>query len=246
MIKNFVEDIFLKTIYPDITDYKNAGILDYSTTIQTAYEMVVDDVENRGLDSRKCHVPIDLNKLSTDSAFQYLKSKTLTADGVSEAFEAKRERRFVINVSAKASGLNTFNLQGSNEASEPEASSTYWTTISTLTWDADEATGEKSIKFSDKYKWYRLSVETSVSVTFTASVYETLWDFIIAYKTFINIFSAWSGETNDWIDIRKKDVLDKYEELMATAKINYDSDDSGTPDTEIATGGSIGSIPIWS
>jgi hypothetical protein len=246
MIKNFVEDIFLKTIYPDITDYKNAGILDYSTTIQTAYEMVVDDVENRGLDSRKCHVPIDLNKISTDSEFQYLKSKTLTADEIGEAFEAKRERRFVINVTAKASGVNTFNLQGSNEANEPASDSSYWTTISTLTWDVDDVVSEKSVKFSDKYKWYRLSVTTSVSVTFTASVYETLWDFIIAYKTFFLVFSAWSGEANDWIDIRKKDVIEKYEELMATAKINYDLDDTGKPETEIATGGSIGSIPIWS
>lgn len=250
MITNFVTDDLLLAINPDITQHFSADQTDHSEVINTAYENVIDDIENRGLDARKCHVPIDLNKLSTDTAFQYLRPLTKTATYEGEIFEGKRERRLVINVTSKtASTAWTFTLQGSNEVDEPEASSSYWETVTTIISYTTDTTGEKTVKFTKKYKWYRLrAVPTgSTSITFTAALYETIWDFVIAYKAMQLIYAYWMKEENDIWDNRRKVAMEEYEKLMSVVKANYDLDDSGGYDSDegsIDMPGSITSSPI--
>ncbi len=253
MIVNFVDDTFLGTIYPDISNHLRTGDTDYSSQIATAHAMFIDDLENRDLDSRLCMVPLDLNRTSTSTNLQHLESETMTAAGYGEAVVGNRERRFVVNITAKtASNAWTFILEGSNDSEEPADDDSTWTTVTTLTSAVGDTTGQKTIKFSAKYYWYRLRVtlDTSAgahSITFTACIYETIYDYAIAYIAFKLIFGSWIKENGDIWTARKEQAESDYSKLMETIKINYDRDEDGIPeDVERyrKIGGNVGSVSI--
>ena len=250
MITNFVTDSFLQTIYPDIDSQRLPSQTDFSQIVSTAHELVIDDIENRGFDSRLCQVPIDLNRSSADEDLQYFKSLTLTASTNRSAFKGNREKRFVVNVTAKTVNTAwTFILHGSNESNEPAADSIYWIKVVELISNNADTIGQLTVKYSAKYKWYRLRAETSVisSVTFTACLYETIWDYLIMQMAMKLLFTSWSRQEGDTWDMRRGIAIDEYERLIDTIRINYDADEDGKPEASERNrivGGQIGSISI--
>lgn len=236
MITNFINDNYLKTFYPDISKNRDSGLLDYSTIISTAYKTVIQDVNNAGINPRLCHTPIDLNQGSNDTSYQYLKEKTISTDTVNEAVHAmvdNREGRYYIYLSSQPANDVVFRLQGSNEHNTPLSESAYWETIKYLAWTNVSEAGYNTIEFTDKYKWYRLTINTSETIKFRAGLYETIWDNIIAHKALQIIYQGWTKEEGDTWDVRRRLAQETYDTLIQTAKINYDTDGSGTGQDEI-------------
>jgi len=256
MLRNFVNDEYLEKYFPDIVNYRKGGQVDYSGSISTAFELVMEDVIGRGLHPRRCMVALDLvrDEDASDN-IQQLTSATISATTNYDAWEGDKQLRFVVNLTSKTVLTDdwSFILQGSNKATEPDDVDSTWETVKTIQYDTNTAAGdivEETETFVTMYLWYRLRVvknSGSGSVTFTASLYETAFDSLIAYRTLDIIARTYqTGLAEKW-DVIKEQMKQEYEDRLASIKISYDSNDDGIPETTeggVSVGGRIGSIGL--
>ena len=252
MIQNFLTDSDLEVYYPDLVSFRRGGQVDYSDMITKAHEMVVRDIINKGVNPRLLMVPIDLNRdADTDPNYQHLESWTLSDSDNGYAWEGKgREGRFVITISSRTADTGwDFLLQGSNESDRPEDGSAYWTTIKTVSIVAANGSGTTNYTFTDLYKWYRVKVTKTSgvgSVVFTAGVYETAFDPLIAHKAMQYVFAGWRTEPNDQWDLRLDEAKQAYTDALASIQFGMDSDEDGIADDtegQSKVGGRFGSMP---
>lgn len=256
MLRNFVTDSDLEGYFPNIVNFRQGGQQDYSTAINKAFEFVIDDLENRGFKTRLMMVPIDLARDSDATAnIQKLTSVTISATTSYDAWKGGRQRRFVVNLTDKSDLTDdwSFILQGSNELSTPEDDSDDWEDVETIQYDAGntaEQVIENSEVFSTMYAYYRLKVVKnggSGSVTFTASVYEKVFDFLIACKTLEFIAMGWKSGLNVRWDDMQEDMAVRFETALASIKCSYDADQDGIPEEseeKVSVGGRIGSMGL--
>lgn len=253
MLLNFLADSDLQAYYPDMISFRRGGQVDYSDMIAKAHEVVIRDIINKGVNPRLLMVPIDLNRdADTDPNHQHLESWTLSASDVGYAWKGKgREGRFVITISDRTTGTGwDFLLQGSNESDRPADASTYWTTIKTVVIVAANGEGSTNYTFTDLHKWYRVKVTKTDavvgSVVFTAGVYETAFDALIAHKAMQFAFAGWRTEPNDQWDLRYEEAKQAYIDALASVQFGIDSDEDGIADDsegQSKVGGSFGSMP---
>lgn len=235
MLRNFVTDAFLEKFYPNIINNRQGGQVDYSETIGNAFDLLVNELQSKGIDPRLCMVPIDLCRLSTASQnIQSVTSKTTSATWNGEAWEGGNERRFVLNLTSKVTADDwSFLLQGSNLTSKPEEGDANWETVSTLQWDGNTAASEVNTVITSLYKWYRVrAVKNSGSnpVTFTATLYETVFDELIAYRALELIALSWKTGLNPRWDDMQAEMYKRYVERMEAIKFSYDEDQDGIPE----------------
>jgi hypothetical protein len=230
MIKNFVTDDDLEEYYPSISSYLPSTQNDYSTQIDEAFNLVLNDVRSRGIDVRNIHVPLDLLRAATSSAEQdALTSATQTSSTNGTHIDGQQGfRRFVVNVTA-ITGTPTFTLQGSNDYNISDSvEPSNWTTIETL---SPTTTGETSVVYYNEYKYYRYtSTIASGSVTFTASLYETEFDVWVIYKTLWLLFSFMAKNPDDVWSERAKKYEMLYSSVVTGYKFTYDSDQNNLID----------------
>lgn len=209
---------------------------DWNPQISEAFELLKDKIRARGVPVRLLGIPLDLNRLPTETA----KQNTLTSFTKTANFSGKHIvgidgfRRFVVNVTAisAASGF-TFQLQGSNDqdiTNETEPSN--WSLVSTLT---PTATGETSIVLADEYKYYRLNLTVpgsgSPSVTFTASLVETYFDRWIIYEALALIYAMLSKETGDVWTEKSKSAMIAFDLAFDSYKFSEDLNDDNLLDS---------------
>jgi hypothetical protein len=156
------------------------------------------------------------------------------------------QRRFVVNLTAKTLADDwSFILQGSNKNTRPDDVDTSWETVATIQYDGVTAAAEDDTTFSVMYRWYRLNVTKTSgtgSVTFTASLYETNFDLLFAYKTLDLIAMSWkTGLNQKWDDMRA-DMAAQYESTLQAIKFTYDENRDGVP--EVAEPTKSGSVRL--
>jgi hypothetical protein len=256
LLRNFLTDSYLERFYPNIINDRQGRQVGYTDAIQNGFEMLMNDLSGRGLDVRLLMVPVDLNRnASTTPNIQKLTAKTLSASEVGYAWEGSNQRRFVINLTSKTSLTDdwTFTLQGSNESERPEDDSDGWEDIEAIQYGTTTLAAdiiEENATYTDLHKWYRLNVAKVAgtgSVTFTASLYETIFDPLIAFMTLKWIAASWKTGSNPRWDDMYELALKEYEDKIASIKFTYDSDQDGIPtpaESGTAAGGRIGSIGI--
>jgi hypothetical protein len=221
MIKNFITDIDLTPYYPAITKLLYTGETTFATRRMQAFDLVLDDFRFRGVDVRRLHFPIDLNRpTTTTSSEDVLMPFTKTAAFTSEyVLGLQGFKRFVVGISAITGGYTyTIEFQGSNDLADTPST---WQTIGTSTLSS---VGNTTIVSQVEYKFYRyiLTITSGGSITFNLGLYETYVDRLIIYKTFQLIFRNLIIEPGDMWEIRYKDAVNDYEMVMQTAKYYVD------------------------
>jgi hypothetical protein len=241
MFRSFVNDAYLERYYPNIVNFRQGSQVDYSDSIDAAFELVLNELTNKGIDPRLCMVPIDLNR-STDATtnIQQLTSVTTSATLNSDAWEGKQQRRFVVDLTSKTELTDdwSFILQGSNKIERPDDADSTWVAVSTIQYDGTTLIAdivEENATFSTMYKWYRVRAVKSSgtgSVTFTASLWDTNADSLIAFKALELIAMSWKTGLNPKWDDMRNDMADRYEATMQAIKLTYDEDQDGIPEVQ--------------
>ncbi len=236
MIKNFVTDVDIETYYRKIGKILKSGDTSFEVKRMQAFDLVLDDFRFRGIDARKLHIPLDLNRPTTTTTTQVnLIPFTKTATFTSEYIEGQQGfKRFVIGVSAITSGSvisYSIKFQGSNDSERAE---TNWEDIGTCTLTA---TGNTKAVIQVEYLYYRyiLTIGAGGSITFTCGLYETYIDRLIINKTLELIFFEMIMTAGDVWDIRCQQAKTDYELVMQTAKYYIDTGDN-LPSEEEDTG----------
>ena len=235
-MRNFVDDTYLEQFYPDLINFRKGSQQDYSAVISTAFSLTLNDLENRGIDTRLCMVPLDLNRSRTATQnIQQLTSTTVSATTNGTHWEGGMQRRFVVNITNKSVHGDDWSvlLQGSNLTTEPDEADASWETVVTLPWVADAAASEDHETFTASYKWYRVRVvknSGSGSITFTASLYETKFDSIIAYKAIGLIARSWDTGMNPKFQVMAEAMENAYTSGLQGVKFSYDHDQDGIPE----------------
>lgn len=230
MIKNFVNDEYLRQFYPKVSGQLWSEQSDYSKQINKAFDSLLSELQNRGINPRLCMTPLDLKLPDDATPNTPLTITTETATTTGEAFAGSYQRRLVVTVRT-VTGTWTIKLQGSNNQTEPETGDSSWTDIDGAEIEI-EATGEASVVFNDLYRWYRyVSIEDSAgSIEYGVYLVENILDDAIAYGTFILIFSDFIMETADLWDVRRAMAQASYDSALQSIKLSYDSNDDGVPD----------------
>ena len=236
MLKNFVVDADLKKFYPKLANYIWSTQSDYSTQITEAFNILLDDIRSRELEARTLMVPLDLKRAANSTADQdvLLTSSAETATTTSTHIDGiDGYKRYVVNVSAitgtsgYAIKLQGSNEQGINDATEP----TNWTDIATI---SPTATGETSSVIQNEFKYYRYVNTVTAgtpSITYTAGLYETWIDRVIAHKTFEMIFRDFMKEAGDIWDERSKSHAAMYSQALQGHRFTVDADDNNLVNT---------------
>jgi hypothetical protein len=237
MIKNFITDSDLEAFYPDLESYRAGAQVDFSEQIALGFRLLLNDLQARGRNPRLLGVPLDLNRDSSSTHTQHLESATSSATENGYAWEADefKGRRFCVNLTTKSTLGDSwsFILQGSNLTSRPEDADASWTTVETLTWAAAVAASEQSVVFDEMYRWYRLRVvknSGSGTVTYTASVHDTIFDNLICWKAIELIALGWhTGLTSLW-QTRVDEAKANYAAAIESIITSYDDDEDGVPE----------------
>ena len=229
MVRNYVLDADLKKFYPLIAATIWNTQSDYSVQIGKAFDIMINDLWNRGLNPRQCMIPLDLNRVSGADANQPLTAVTKTATFTGGAYESTNQRRFAVKPSV-CTGTFTFQLQGSNEVSEPAAGDASWEDVGTALTFAT-TTAEQSTVITVQYRWYRHKITAAATTcTYTASMYETIFDDLISHRALAMIFLDWSQSNPQYAEFAK-DELALYDSGLNAVKFYYDSDDDGVAET---------------
>ncbi|TAK57877.1 MAG: hypothetical protein EPO24_09420 [Bacteroidetes bacterium] len=231
MLKNFLVDNDLKKYYPNIANQLWSAQADYSTQISKAFSILLNELQHRGINPRLCMVPLDLKREDDTAANAGLVSVTETATTTGDPFEGGNQLRLVVNITA-ITGTWSWKLQGCNLVDEPASDSSEWKDVTSAAISNKTAAAEHSVVFTEMFRWYRLVTTENAagSVTYTACLYETVFDDVIAYGTFVLIFTDFMLEVNDIWDMRRQFAQNAYSAALESIKFGYDADDDGVPD----------------
>jgi hypothetical protein len=238
MVQNFITDLDLVPYYPQIAKLLYAGETTHEIRRMQAFDLLLDDFRFRGIDARRLHIPIDLNRSITETAAQNkLTVNTKTATFTSEfVYGLQGFKRFVIGATTLSlAATYSIKFQGSNDTTEEP---TNWEDIGTF---SISATGNTTVVMQTEYLFYRyiLTITGTGNIVYTAALYETYIDRLIVLKTFQLIFRNLVRERNDVWDQRLQAAETDYETTMQVAKYCVDSNKDNLPDedeTEEGTG----------
>lgn len=228
MLKNFITDNDLKAFYPKISAQIWSTVADYSVQIQKAYDNLINDLWNRGINPRLVMIPLDLKRSATVEPNDPLNSTSEIVSTTGLAQRASNQRRFVVTPTA-VTGQWTVQLQGSNKQSEPSVTDASWQDIASLTIPTTILT-ERSIIITNQFRWYRYKSTAGTagtSMTSTISVVETIYDNLIIHGACVIIFSDWMKETNDIWDNRRASAQLLYDSGLNAVRVSYDENDDG-------------------
>jgi hypothetical protein len=236
MIVNYITDTDIVAYAPNIKLQTYPGQSTYENQINKAFDLVLNDFQKAGYDTRLCMQQLDLNNYDyTDN--DVLVSISKTANYTGDVFSMKDRRRLVVDVSAISIGSSswTVSLQGNNNVDEPESDDANWVDIdgSDITLNATEV---YTVIVTSKYEWVRLKLlkNSAVSITLKAFLVETVYDDLICLRTLMLLYGDFRKAENDEWDFKYRQILEQYNVEMSKAQFYYDSNKSGSIDeTEI-------------
>ena len=221
MFKLFITDTDLQNYRPTLADELYSTQSSYSNQINEAYHRFLDDWRNAGRPLKDVMIPLDL-KGSSLTGNQPLVSSAETVSTTGTSFQSYQDlRRFYINVGAVA-GTWILKVQGSNNNND-------WTDITDSALTASSV-GEQSVSFFAPYKFYRYSSSAGTSITYSAALYEGLYDPLIIYKTFEIVcgdFRRTASVDSIW-EKRRQEFKEIYTNAFNSLKYTEDLDETGT------------------
>lgn len=211
MLRNNIDETYLKGFVPELTKYLWNGETDFSKQKQSAEQMVYLDLSNRGYDTASISPGLVLRD-DTD---------TLSANSTGDSVEDVANRgRCCYNVTVRT-GTTSLVLQGSNDEET-------WTTIAT---QSITATVSSSFLFLGGFKYYRINSTVTGTLAFTCWLAETIYDALFTYKWLELIMLDSYTEENDQYYKRMEYFRNEYNRLLDSGKLQKDDDFDGTEET---------------
>lgn len=211
MIENYITQARVLQGEPHLDDYLSDSQLDYEEITSEAFDEYLNDVKNQRQDIRK------LGKRLFLEATALTKTEAYTGTISDEDFVERR--RLVIDVTA-ITGTAVFKLEGTNDGG-----TTYYNVKTDIQFNN---TGRHTYLISDIYKKYRLSlVSIGTTITYTAFLYETTFDFPLLYLIRSKIYHSLYHRAGDDAFKEKSDTyMEKYRDKLVNTHYIYDADDS--------------------
>ncbi len=215
MLKNYIDEDYLKGLSPELENYLWRGETNYTKQKNTANREVFNDVKDGGYKYQELMPELVLYDYTTF---------TTTTTGNSYQDTINR-LRYCIDV-ASQSGSQTITLQGSNDG-------TNFTSIEVLT---PTTTGELTVEFFNVYKYYRAVVTvTSGSINLKIFLVETRFDLLFAYKWLYLILWNAKKSADDQFALKSEDVGKMYSESFDSARFYLDRGLTGRATAERAS-----------
>ena len=213
MIRNFIDEDYLKDISPELDSYKWDSETDFSNFIRQANNEIFEDLKRKNLNLYKLMPELSLR----DSGTVISAAGTETEDSAEDTLN---RLRLVYNVTV-FTGTDTKQLilQGSSDDET-------FTTIETITITE---TGEASIRFNSVYQYYKIQlVQTDGTIDYSCYLIETTYDNIFAYKVLELIMRNVKKENQDSMHLKELDYAKIYNEKLQTSIFLEDTQDNFT------------------
>ncbi len=219
MLKNLVDEDYLKGYTVKLNDLLYTGEADWSEQKSRANQFVFNQLTQRGYDVKKLMPELVLRTAGTSE------SATAYSSGVQDTIT---RLRLVIDTITNTLSSKTLTLQGSND------NSTFYDITDIIVATDDTS---KSIIFFDTYSYYRIKTTiVSGAIDFRAYLNETVYDELFATKWLVFIFADIRKADGDQFDLRMRHYEDMYNQIMGDVTIYIDSNNDGIPDSNTRTG----------
>lgn len=215
MLKNYIDEDYLKGLSPELENYLWRGETNYTKQKNTANREVFNDLKDGGYKYQELMPELVLYNYTTFTA-------TTTGNSYQDTIN---RLRYCIDV-ASQSGSQTITLQGSNDG-------TNFTSIEVLT---PTTTGELTVEFFNVYKYYRAVVTVaSGSINLKIFLVETRFDLLFAYKWLYLILWNAKKSADDQFALKSEDVGKMYSESFDSARFYLDRGLTGRATAERAS-----------
>ena len=213
MLKNYIDEEYLKGIQPDLDDYKRITENDFSRFFSQANNELFQDLIKKNLSLNKL-----MPELSLRSSGTVISSAGVeTGDSVEDTLN---RLRLVWNVTT-FTGLTSkiLTLKGSNDD----------ITFTTVEEIEITETGIDSIRFENAYVYYKVEVTTlDGTIDLSVSLIETTYDNLFAYKILELIMRNCKKEVNDSMHLKEVDYMKKYQDAIQTTTFYESTTDENT------------------
>ena len=211
MIEDFITHERLLKTEPAIDGYLSSTQINFDEIINDAFEEYLNDVKNQNYIVRK---------LGKRLSLQASVIKTTAFDSAISDEDKVERRRLIIDISA-ITGTSVFSLQGSNDDGDN------YTDVKTGIIITQE--GNYDYTFWNVFKKYRLRLlSIGTTVTYSADLYETTFDFPLLYKKLSKIYySLFHKSGDDAYQTKAENYENRYQQALSTTHYFYDEDDTG-------------------
>jgi len=230
MLRNFVNDNDLKQFYPNLARQLWSTQTSYATQINTAFDIVMNDLHNMGIRPERATVQLDLNNNGND---KNLPMQTITATGIitSSAYQTNYERRVVLDIGSCTGNWN-FYIDGNSEQNIPNSTDNTWFLQTSLFLTSSYANSTVTQVISKTSDWvrYRIEPTTGTSINYTCYMISDIFSQAIIRKAFTIIFRDFVQTEGDIWDVRRGLEEKDYQAQLLSTKFTYDANYSGTTD----------------
>lgn len=208
---NIDEDRVLRE-EPSLKHYTFEDQLGFKEFIEDAYNEMILDIRNTDLDNKKLQMPLSIQDKT---------SITGTNTGTQSAQDYIERNMLITEVT---SGKGVFALYGTNESS-PSADD--WELV--LPYSVNNV-GTFDHTIYNVFKYYRVDKTDANECTAKVMLVESVYNFLVLYKTLSKIYKANSKLVGDFWEQRFIYYENKYENLLQKGRMFYDADDDGEID----------------
>lgn len=200
-LKNYIVELDLKGLVPELANYLWTGETDYSKQKTTANQIVLADFSNRGYQLRNLRPELVLETtLPTD---QY--------EDVGNRFRA-------VAICTTVTGTAIVTISGVNDITD---------TYATAGTSSALSAGTNTWLLTDYFKYYKYALTGTATLTSVYLVESANYDLLFAYKWLELILKDAIVEENDAYHIKAKEMNTNYNNLLASFKPFYDIDENG-------------------
>lgn len=215
MLRNLLTESDLTAYAVKLGDLLYTGQSNYSEQKTKATQFVFNQLIQRRYDVKELMPELILRNSGS--------SINLSEVGIGVQDTINRLRLVIDNIVNTVSAKSV-TLQGSNDNST-------FTDIMTLTISVTDTSRTET--FFDTYKYYRINTSVvSGAIDFRASLVETVYDELFAYKWLVFIYSDIRKAEGDQFDLKIQYYESMYLQLLNSAVLYIDSTSDGVPDSE--------------
>jgi len=199
-LKNYIVELDLKGLVPELANYLWTGETDYSKQKTTANQIVLADFSNRGYQLRNLRPELYLDTIDPNDN-----------EDIGNRFRA-------VAICTTVTGTAYVTISGTNDITD---------TYTTAGVSSNLAIGTNTWLLTDYFKFYKYALTGTATLTDVYLVESANYDLLFAYKWLELILNDAIVEENDAYHIKAKEMATKYNNLLSTFKPFYDIDEDG-------------------
>ena len=199
-LKNYIVELDLKGLVPELANYLWTGETDYSKQKTTAQQIVLADFSNRGYQLRNLRPELYLDTTDPNDN-----------EDIGNRFRA-------VAICTTVTGTAYVTISGTNDITG---------TYTTAGVSSNLASGTNTWLLTDYFKFYKYALTGTATLTDVYLVESANYDLLFAYKWLELILNDAIVEENDAYHIKAKEIGTKYNNLLSTFKPFYDIDEDG-------------------